>query len=346
MLEPRTVSTTYIRTLLGTVEANGVKADLVLQGLPVDRAQLAIPAGRVGIGLARAIWDRALALTGDPLLGLKVAEDMRPNTFRLLGLVTMSCASLEQAISMMLRYQRLVSESGTLTAHAQPDGAIALIHTAQKNVRLRPQQIEAVIGGVCRQARRLAEHDFLPQAVSFRHAALGALPSYRHCFGIEPEFEADADMIVFAACDLQAPLPDADAELCRMHCEAADRQLQRLPQIGFVTSFAVQWLAAQVIGAARIEDLAEALGLSMRSLQRAMQEEGKSWTALVDEARRESLGALLEQGLSLDEAAQRMGYHDASSVSRAARRWFGMTAGQWRLRQHKASRDLLDKTCK
>ena len=42
-----------------------------------------------------------------------------------------------------------------------------------------------------------------------------------------------------------------------------------------------------------------------------------------------ALEGLLQEGWSLEAAAQRLGYHDASSVSRAARRWFGVTPGQW-----------------
>ncbi len=122
----------------------------------------------------------------------------------------------------------------------------------------------------------------------------------------------------------------ADADLHRIHCELLDRQLASLPQAGSVTAFATQWLAARASGAMRIDDLAHAIGMSVRALQRALQHEGQPWTALVDNARRDALQTLLKNGASLDEAARQMGYHDASSLSRAARRWFGRTAGEWR----------------
>lgn len=331
MFDPRTVSSAYVRTLLATVEAQGVRADHVLEGLPVDAAQMAQANGRVGVGISRLVWDRALALTGNPLLGLRVGEAMKPNTFRVLGLATMSCATLEQAIGVMLRYQRLVSESGTLAAHPQPNGDVALAHSAQTlKLRILPQQVEALLAGMARQALWLAGRPLVPQAVHFRHAALGDVQRYVECFGIAPQFGAEVNAITFAKADLQAPLPQADAELCRMHCAMADRQLASLPQVGYASSFAVQWLANRGDVAVGIGDLAAALGLSVRSLQRALKDEGTSWAQLVDATRRDALAALLQQGLSLEAAAQQLGYHDASSVSRAARRWFGMTPGQWR----------------
>jgi len=234
------------------------------------------------------------------------------------------------AIGVMLRYQRLVSESGTLAAHPQPDGSVALEHTVQTaRVPILPQQVEALLGGVYRQALWLAGRAYQPLEVSFRHPAQGPLQGYRQCFGIMPRFAADANRLTFSARDLSAPLPHADADLCRMHCDMADRELANLPQVGYASSFAVQWLAHRADANPSIEDLAAALGMSVRSMQRTLKEEGTSWATLVDNMRRAALEGLLQQGWSLEAAAQRLGYHDASSVSRAARRWFGVTPGQW-----------------
>lgn len=331
MLDPRTVANTYVRTLLSAVEALGVPPQRLLHGLPLTEAELAAPNGRIGVAVVRSIWERALALTGEPLLGLRVAESMQPSTFRVLGLAAMSCASLAEGLALMLRYQRLVSEAGTLTAHAQANGDVTVVYTEQPmRLRLLPQQVEAISAGILCQARWLAGRPIVPQAVSFRHAAPGRTEDYQQFFGVAVEFNAAENRVRLAAADLQIPLPQADADLCRLHCELADRQLASLPQVGFVTGFAMQWLSTRTSGAAHISDLAEALGMSVRSLQRQLKLEGKSWTDVIDAARREALSALLQQGLSLEDAAQRLGYHDASSLSRAARRWFGKTPGQWR----------------
>jgi AraC-like DNA-binding protein len=329
MLDPRTVAATYVRVALAAAQARGVDAALVLQGTGVDAAALALPNERLSVAVARHIWERAVALTGDPLLGLKAGQEMKLATFRILGLAAMSCASLADAVGVMLRYQRLVSESGTLAAQHQADGAIVLVHTEQSRVPLIAQQVEAVLAAVHQQARWLSGRDLLPLEVAFRHSPLGALEDYQNCFGVPPAFGQESNRLAFRAADLQAPLPYADAQMCRMHCEMADRQLAALPRVGFVASFAVQWVSARASGNARIGELACALGMSMRSLQRALKDEGQSWTAVVDQARREQLEALLHQGLTLAEAAQRLGYHDASSISRAARRWFGTSAGRW-----------------
>ncbi|MET1077474.1 MAG: AraC family transcriptional regulator [Pseudomonas sp.] len=331
MLDPRTVANTYVRTLLGAVQKQGVPSAQLLQGLPVDEALLGAPNGRIGVALVQRIWQRALALSGDPALGLRVAEALQPSSFRVLGHAAMSCASLEQGLALMLRYQRLVSEAGTLAIHSQTASAVTIAYTEQPmRLGLLPQQIEAIVGGILSQARWLACRPLVPEVVTFQHPLQGSAADYQAFFGCEVQFDAPSTLLSFARADLQLPLPQADAELCRVHCELAERQLDSLPQVGFISAYALQWLSAQASGSTRIGDLARTLGLSVRSLQRQLHQEGQSWRQVVDAARRSSLIALLQTGMALEEAAQQLGYHDASSLSRAARRWFGKTPGQWR----------------
>jgi AraC-like DNA-binding protein len=331
MLDPRTVANSYVRTLLAAVQQQGVPSAQLLQGLPVDTATLSTPNGRIGVALVQRIWQRALALCDDPALGLRVAEALQPSSFRILGHAAMSCASLEQGLTLMLRYQRLVSEAGTLALHSQTASTLTIIYTEQPlRLGLLPQQVEAIVGGILTQARGLAGRHLRPLAVSFQHPPQASAADYRAFFGCAVQFAAPANLLSFARADLQIPLPQADAELCRVHCELAERQLDNLPQVGYISAFALQWLSTQASGATRLSELAQTLGISVRSLQRQLQQEGLSWTAVVDTARREALLNLLQQDLPLEQIAQRLGYHDASSLSRAARRWLGKTPGQWR----------------
>ncbi|UXI65817.1 AraC family transcriptional regulator [Tahibacter amnicola] len=331
MLDPRTVSNPYVRTLLGVIQARGVDLSALHARLPIDPAMLDDPNGRIAPEIVHRIWEHGLALTGDPLLGLAVAEAAQPATFRALGLAAMTCASLQDAMALMLRYYRLVSESGVLTAQAESNGDAAIVYTEQlARLRLFPQQVEAIVGGILVMGRRLADRPLVPTAVAFRHPAQGEHTAYRRFFGCEVQFDAPANLFRLPAAELGRRLPHSDPDLHRVHCELLDRQLASLPQVGSLTAFTKQWLAARVSGAMRVEDLARAMGMSVRALQRQLQQEGATWTTLVDAARQDALKALLRQGVSLDEAARQMGYHDASSLSRAARRWLGTAPGQWR----------------
>jgi AraC-like DNA-binding protein len=73
------------------------------------------------------------------------------------------------------------------------------------------------------------------------------------------------------------------------------------------------------------------LGMSQRTLQRRLQDEGLRWTDLVADTRmRLAKGYLADERLSVAETAFLLGYQDDTSFFRAFRRWTGQTPTQWR----------------
>ncbi len=87
--------------------------------------------------------------------------------------------------------------------------------------------------------------------------------------------------------------------------------------------------AARMIVAAMVADgrpsagiLAAAAGITLRTLQRRLAAEGTSFTALVDEARREvALTAIASSATPLAEISVALGYASPSALTRAVRRW-------------------------
>jgi AraC-like DNA-binding protein len=73
--------------------------------------------------------------------------------------------------------------------------------------------------------------------------------------------------------------------------------------------------------------------MSERTLQRRLEAEGASFRAILDETRKELAQRYFKQGnLALAHIAYLLGFNDQSSFFRAAKRWFGMTPQQYRLR--------------
>lgn len=84
-------------------------------------------------------------------------------------------------------------------------------------------------------------------------------------------------------------------------------------------------------GRADPERLAGLLGVSERTLQRRLQDIGRSFSAVVEDFRREEAARLLQdRKLHLVQIAARLGYAEQTSFTRAFRRWTGETPGAWR----------------
>jgi AraC-like DNA-binding protein len=82
--------------------------------------------------------------------------------------------------------------------------------------------------------------------------------------------------------------------------------------------------------------LAQALGLSVRTLHRQLQQEGTSVQALKGQVRQERAQALLERSaLALKQIAAEIGFRNEKSFIRAFKQWTGQSPAAWR-RQRQA----------
>ena len=80
-----------------------------------------------------------------------------------------------------------------------------------------------------------------------------------------------------------------------------------------------------------IEDMAHLLRVSPRTLQRMLSEEGASYSGMVEHCRRQTACDALEYtGKAVKDIATDLGYRDASSFTRAFRRWTGTAPRAYR----------------
>ena len=80
-----------------------------------------------------------------------------------------------------------------------------------------------------------------------------------------------------------------------------------------------------------IEDVAGLLCVSPRTLQRLLNEQGVSYSDMVDRCRwRAACESLDHTQTPIQDIAEALGYRDASSFSRAFRRWTGKTPRSYR----------------
>jgi AraC-like DNA-binding protein len=80
-----------------------------------------------------------------------------------------------------------------------------------------------------------------------------------------------------------------------------------------------------------LEAIAERMHLTSRTLIRRLKRAGNSYKQLLEEARRDSAEALLQQaGLTVADVGELLGYRDPANFGRAFRKWTGMTPAAWR----------------
>lgn len=94
-----------------------------------------------------------------------------------------------------------------------------------------------------------------------------------------------------------------------------------------------QTLDGVITGRMDADEMARRLGVSKRTLERRLEREGTTFRELSTESLKSRFATLIkEPGLGTDVIADRLGFHDASSLLRACRRWFGASPSELRRR--------------
>ncbi|WP_029059018.1 helix-turn-helix domain-containing protein [Stappia stellulata] len=108
-----------------------------------------------------------------------------------------------------------------------------------------------------------------------------------------------------------------------------------LSEVDFIASLRWTIQALMGAGAVSIKDVARAVNVTPRTLQRRLAEAGVPFSDLLDETRRDiALHLLGSSRLSIAEVAERLGYTNASALSRAVRRWTGQSPRHLRAQAH------------
>jgi AraC-like DNA-binding protein len=323
-MSERTTSSNWALAIVQALELGGVDCARLFAELGLDYAALSDPDARFPQDAMTRLWQRAVALSGNPAIGLNMAQVVRPASFHVVGYALMSS---------LVRYQRIIGEGADLSFLPQPDGYALTL--AIHGDRLPParQSAEASLAYCLALCRWMTGKPIRPREIRLQGPPPADLAPYQQVFQAPLRFNAEHYGLIFERGDLEAPLPSANEALAQLHDRFAGDYLARFCG-SRVTHQARQMLCRLLPqGEPRREVVAQALHLSQRTLQRRLQEEGTSYQQLLDDTRRELAEQYLAQpNLTLLEVAYLLGFADPSNFFRAFRRWFEETPGEYRAR--------------
>jgi AraC-like DNA-binding protein len=146
---------------------------------------------------------------------------------------------------------------------------------------------------------------------------------------------APQNAIVFRAADAERPFVTRNAELLAMLAPQFEEELrQESKDENFLERVRIAIQQKLTGQRPTIEDIADALHVSARTMQRRLQEEGSSFQRVLEEARHQLARHYLNNSvLELNEAAYLLGYNDSNSFVRAFRSWEGIPPARWREEQ-------------
>jgi AraC-like DNA-binding protein len=163
-----------------------------------------------------------------------------------------------------------------------------------------------------------------PEALYLKTQVNESLELCREVFGCPVHLGAASNFLLFSCADVDLALPTSHPRLANAHEQIADEYLARLNSPTVSARAKTIILSCLPDGEPRREMVARTMGMSERTFQRRLRDEGRSYQELLDGVRRQLAERYIAQNdMSLAEAAYLLGFEDQSSFFRAAKRWFG-----------------------
>ncbi|MDX1599625.1 MAG: AraC family transcriptional regulator ligand-binding domain-containing protein, partial [Marinobacter sp.] len=147
---------------------------------------------------------------------------------------------------------------------------------------------------------------------------------FEHLIGGQLVFGGDFNGFIFDASILDYPLVMADPVAARVAREQCKEELGRLGGGRSLVQQVRDLVFDEELGFASMEEVAEKLNVTPRTLQRRLQAEGVVFRELVESIRQQHARRLLAiRQKSIGQVSDLLGYSDVTNFSRAFRRWTG-----------------------
>lgn len=293
------------------------------------------PSTRIERSREMRIYADLAATVKDPLVGLRLGGFYGLAGYGPLIMLLMTCATAYEAFQVGIRYQDLTYLFGTLRFEPG-DKLSALVLTPMP---MTPHAFRFRVDGEVSGTYKLVRDMQLTLGVDI-HAERIDMPyprppeaaDYEAYFGCPVRFGETEARFWLRNEHLQLRLPSADPNAHAMYRAMCDQQL-----VAQATS--TETLAERVLTHLGLfsgsypdaEEVARALGLSERSLRRALSEEGQSFRDLLAEARYTKAQHLLRHTtLPIEAIAQQLGYAESAAFIHAFQRWAGMSPSAFR----------------
>ena len=229
-----------------------------------------------------------------------------------------------EALQLVARFLHLNFPLGAVRLAKQPGRRKYMIslHSYLRNPPPMVQFYERRVGSIHVLLSFVCGQRYKPEEVWFSHEQLSSDAAYRRVFGVLPRFGMPEAGIVIASDTLDVVRPGSNP---RVHAMA----VAYLQGQGSGPSRSMADETRNIVEAlihtspCTIAEVARAIGVHSRTLQRDLKREGVTFEAIRDEVRRDRARQLLEdRSQSITQVSLQLHYATASAFTRSCRRWF------------------------
>ncbi|MES2259426.1 MAG: AraC family transcriptional regulator [Pseudomonadota bacterium] len=308
----------------------GLNIQTELSRVGLTRNSLQDPDQPIPVRSALQLLENSAANSGCQTFGLRMAESRQFSDLGAVALLLTHQPTLRDALQVTVQYRHLMNPALAIFIEESEQMVIIREEVVSETPVACRQATELALGVMARLCASLLGAAWRPASVNFTHDAPDDLRLHRRLFGCDVHFGAEFNGIACPAAAFNAPNPNADPAMARYARRFIDSLPgEEQPSLAFEVRKAIYLLLP--MGRATIEQIAQALGMNVRTLQRRLVEADASFSDLTNEVRRELVQRYMNNpSYSLTRIGDLLGYSLPSSFSRWFVIQFGEPPASWR----------------
>ena len=303
---------------------------LDIAGLTAER--MADPDSRINIRSILKIWLTIDDNLNEATLGLNIGRDISAAQLGLVGYTMYHSRDLRSALYRLSHYMRILSEAVVFTIDESGDEVTLVwrLHPAMTVLR-HPAELGVTL--VVAMAREITGTELVPIRVELSTPSPDSTAAYRAMFRCPVLFGRPTASVTFSHQQMALAAKATDPTLAGYLDQLAEKTMAPLvdKDDNAVATVRRKLWAVLPSGRPNLSSIASDMGVSERTLQRRLDDEGSSFSAVLDALRRDLSHELLgERKRSVAETAFLLGYSEPSAFQRAFRRWHSVSPRRFR----------------
>jgi AraC-like DNA-binding protein len=299
-------------------------------GLQPDAAD--DPDGSVDFDSVLKLLELIAAETDNDAFGVQFADACPICPINLHHFIIFNAPTLADALANRARYSKFVSNAYSVELQ-MTETACSFSWNLATVTGPRRQFVGYAAALFSKYVRSMLQNEaWLPLQVDLPHKTPLTISEFTRVLGPRIYFDAPALRVHINPAILSQILPAADPDLYRQLSGSINQLINSAAPTLSVLDRTREYIVKSSTYARTDEDtVAQAIGVSVRTLQRDLAEAGTTFRALTEDCRKKAALQLLhDTDLPLTEIAFLLGFSELSAFSRAARTWFGQPASSLR----------------
>ncbi len=326
----------FLANVIQFASTQGASAKDLIALTKLDLPELSDMDTKVDASVYNAVLEKAVLQTQNERLGLHLGNYLSLSAAGLIVQIAQNSETVEEGLNYAIQFANLGCAALPFSLVKEKSKASIQVMPSELWMKQSPVAVEQTLDGyfvfTLREFHSLTHRKFRPIAVNFKRKRPESYLEIEKVFNCPVYFNREIDSIEFDASVLKEKVVTSDYNLLKVLVQHAESKLAQMVEsngyVHIVKQSIINLVKPQF---PTLEQVADNLNISSRTLQRKLKEENQTFKSVLNEIKKQWAKDYLQNpSLSIKEISYLLDYSEPSAFVRSFKKWTGKSPNSYR----------------